>query len=294
MAIGIYLIIVVFSVAQSATTKLFHQGSANSAVFNAVKSLTSLVLFALMAIPGFTLHPTTLFFGVLYGACLCASLYAGYQALCRGPMALTSMLVSFSVFIPILWGFTVGGEQISVLQLAALILLIAAIVLSNADALFERLILRRMLGKDAMKNRRGIWLLFVGITFLCNGACSVLQKQHQSLFPDAYNREFMLFAVLFCSIVFCAILPFRVSFSEFRQTKGKWLAALSGIANGLANFLTLLLASFENASVLFPIISVGTLLCAILCGKFMFKEELKLNHYLALAIGILAVLFLKL
>lgn len=294
MAVGIYLVIVAFSVAQSATTKLFHQGSANSFVFNAVKSLSALVMFALMAANGFTLHLPTLLSGMLYGACLCVSLYTGYQALCRGPMALTSMLVSFSVFIPILWGFTVGAERVTALRLVALLLLLSAIIFSNADALWERLMLRRVLGKRQAKAGRGLWLLFVGMTFLCNGICSVLQKQHQTRFPDAYNREFMLFATLFCCIVFCGILPFKISFSDFKETKGKWLAALSGLCNGLANFLTLVLAGLENASVLFPIISAGTLLAAILCGRFLFREKLRINHYLALALGMLAVVLLKL
>ena len=67
-----------------------------------------------------------------------------------------------------------------------------------------------------------------------------------------------------------------------------------GIANGLANFLTLTLAGLENASILFPIVSAGTLLGSLICGKLVFKEKLKANHYLALASGILAVIFLKL
>jgi drug/metabolite transporter (DMT)-like permease len=80
---------------------------------------------------------------------------------------------------------------------------------------------------------------------------------------------------------------------EIKSTKGKWLGAVSGIANGLANFFTLILAGSENASILFPCISAGTLLGAIVCGRFLFKEKLKLNHYFALVFGILAVVFLK-
>ena len=60
------------------------------------------------------------------------------------------------------------------------------------------------------------------------------------------------------------------------------------------NFFTLVLAGMENASVLFPAISAGTILASLLCGKFIFKESLRLNHYLALGLGILAVVLLKL
>ena len=71
-------------------------------------------------------------------------------------------------------------------------------------------------------------------------------------------------------------------------------SALSGLANGLANFLTLVLAGLENASVLFPIISAGTILAALICGRVVFKEKLKANHYAALVSGIIAVVLMKL
>ena len=65
---------------------------------------------------------------------------------------------------------------------------------------------------------------------------------------------------------------------------------LSGLASGIANFLTLVLAGMENASVLFPIISAGTILASLYCGRLLFKEKLRINHYVALAAGIVAVI----
>ena len=69
---------------------------------------------------------------------------------------------------------------------------------------------------------------------------------------------------------------------------------ICGVTNSLASFFTLLLASMENASVLFPIVSVGTTLGVILCGRFIFKEKLLANHYIALAVGAAAIVLLKL
>ena len=69
---------------------------------------------------------------------------------------------------------------------------------------------------------------------------------------------------------------------------------LSGLASGIANFLTLVLAGMENASVLFPIISAGTILASLYCGRLLFKEKLRINHYVALAAGIVAVILFKL
>ena len=159
MVIAVYVLIILASVTQSATTKLFNQNCSHSAVFNAIKSCIALIMFALIAAFDFTFHLPTVLFGVLYGASLCISMYAGYQALCRGPMALTSMLVSFSIIIPLIWGITVGNEILKNIQYPALALLFLAIILTNAD---------KIKAKKTTQTNYCLWLLFVGITFACN------------------------------------------------------------------------------------------------------------------------------
>lgn len=285
MVIVVYLLIILASVTQSATAKLFNRNCALPAAFNAIKSCTALGLFALVAAFGFTFNLPTVLFGILYGICLCISMYAGYQALCRGPMALTSMLVSFSVVIPLIWGITVGNETLKTMQYTALVLLFLAIIMTNVD---------KMKVKQMTPTNYGAWLLFVVMTFASNGICSILQKQHQTLYPEAYSKEFMLFAMLLCSVVFVILALIKISPKELQRTRGKRYGVLSGLANGLANFLTLVLAGLENASVLFPIISAGTILAALICGKVVFKEKLKANHYAALVSGIIAVVLMKL
>lgn len=287
-----YSAVILFSVLQSATTKLFNRRSSNSSVFNATKALSSFLMFLLMAINGFSLHLPTVLYGVFYGLSLCLSMYTGYKALCLGPMALTSMLVSFSIIIPLVWGITLGNESLNMLRIAALLLLFLSIVLTNADKLASLIAVKRK-GESAEKSGGGLWFFFVGMTFLSNGFCSILQKQHQTVYSEAYSEEFMFFAMLVCAVIFSALTVSRNSVAEIKSTKGKWLGAVSGIANGLANFFTLILAGSENASILFPCISAGTLLGAIICGRFLFKEKLKINHYFALIFGILAVVFLK-
>jgi len=285
MVICVYMLIVFASVIQSTATKIFSQNDSHSSVFNAIKSGTALVLFALIASFGFRFHLPTLLFGVLYGVCLCVSMYAGYQALCYGPMAITSMLVSFSIIIPLIWGITVGNETLKKIQYPALVFLLLALILTNAD---------KMKAKKTEKTNYGLWLLFVGITFTCNGISSILQKQHQTLYPESYSKEFMLFAMLLCFIIFSTSMLRKISPKELKAIKVKRYGVLSGLANGIANFLTLVLAGSENASVLFPIISAGTILSTLVCGRLLFREKLKANHYAALTVGIVAVVLLKL
>lgn len=285
MVIAIYFLIILASAVQSACTKLFNRHCSHSFVFNSVKSCAALVMFGLFSVFGFELCLPTALFGGAYGICLCLSMYTGYQALCRGPMALTSMLVSFSVIIPLVWGITAGNEKLSLLQYPALALLLLSVILTNLD---------KIKINKAERTDYPSWLLFVGVTFLCNGVCSILQKQHQNLYSEGHSNEFMLCATLLCSLVFTALMLKKISVKELKKVKGKRYGVLSGLANGLANLLTLVLAGFENAAVLFPIISAGTILASLACGRIVFKEKLKLNHYAALLFGIAAVVLLKL
>ena len=85
------------------------------------------------------------------------------------------------------------------------------------------------------------------------------------------------------AVLFLFSLFRKISFKELKGINGKRYGVFSGLGNGIANFLTLVLAGMENASVLFPIVSAGTLLAALLCVRFLFKEKLKANHYVAIA-----------
>lgn len=284
MEILIYLLIVVLSVFQSAATKAFGRKSQNSFVFNAIKASSALMMFGLMAVVGFTFHLHTVLMGMLYGILMAISMYAGYRALCLGPMAITSMLVSFCIIIPLCWGLTMGNETLKPLQIVALVLLFLTIVIINADKLKQ----------GEKKTSYSLWLFFVSLTFFVNGINSILQKQHQTLYPGQYSREFMFFAMLVCTAVFVCGMLIKSSIAEIKDTKGKRFGLISGVGNGLASFFTLTLAGMENASVLFPTISAGTILGVLLFGRLVFKEKLKLNHYAALILGIISVVLLKL
>ncbi|MBR4959935.1 MAG: hypothetical protein IKY52_03460 [Clostridia bacterium] len=280
-----YLCIVAFASTNTSLTKMFNRQSSQSAVFNAVRAVTAFVMFCIISLPGFTFHIPTFLFGAGYGIFLSIAMYMGYLALCVGPMALTSMMLSFSVIFPVLWGILVQKEKVDLLQYIAFVLLFAALFLVNADKL------RQKTTKDTDYRK---WFLYAAATCICNGGCSILQKEHQTAFPSLYSREFMVAAMGVCSAVFVLIAICGVSRQTFRETTGKWYAVAAGVTNSMSNFLTLVLTGMENASVLFPMISAGTIFAALLWGIFAFREKPKPNQYAALAAGAVSIILLKL
>lgn len=276
----IYILTVAFTAIQSSASKLNTRTSDNTGAFNAIKTTTSFLLFLLFAFfRGVNFHTPTIVCGMLYGILLSVSTYCGYMALALGAMSLTSMLVSLSVAIPVVYGTVFLKESLGFFKIAGLICLLSAIFFVNSGK------------KSASIKDRKKWSLYVIATFLCNGFSSVVQKLYQIRYEPAYNFEFMLFGTLVCCAIFIAFMPKNNRAKTSPRERGCGLVA--GLTNGIVGYTTLTLAGYENASVLFPAISAGTILCALLCGIAIFKEKIKANQLIAVLFGITAVVLLK-
>ncbi len=289
MDIVLYLSIILFSVIQSACVKVVKGPNENGIVFNAIKALSALFLFGILCLGGISFDQYTFICGGAYGISLAISMYAGYKALLCGPMALSSMIVSFSVLIPILFGILYFDEKVTLLKGVGLFFFVLAIYFSakkKKDAQKD--------STEKTKSTYGSWSFFLLTTFLANGLCSVLQKLHQAARPSQFSTEFMLFAMLFCGAIYCIITFIKIKPRLILRTDGKRFAFCSGISNAIVNYFTLILAGSENATVLFPMISVGTILGALLCGILFFREKAGIRQGLALLFGITAIVFLKL
>ncbi len=281
-----YLLIILFSCVQSACTKFYNRYSSDVLVFNKLKSFSALVVFALILIGGCTFNLTTVVYGIFYGIFSSISMHAGCAALCMGPMSLTSLIVSFSLIVPSTYGIIFRNERVTLVKALGLVLLFAALVLASVK-------FGKKNTSDSIKNR-GKWLALVFATFFSNGIFAIIQKEHQRIFPGRYTKEFTFVAMVVCAVVFLVPKIKAIAPSNLKMVGGKRYALLSGVLNGLAGFFTLSLAGRENASVLYPVISAGTIIASVVFGKFVFKEKQSPTRLIAFALGVCAVVLLKL
>lgn len=274
----LYLLNVACASGQSALGKCYAKSGGNSTVFNLNKAVAGLVVFAIWGlVQGFSFHLPTLLFGMSYGIFLCLSMHTGFKALAMGPMALTSIIASFSLIVPFAFGILFWKEELTPFKLAGIILLLISILLINA------------------KKENGYsvkWLIYAVATLISNGICSVIQKQHQTKYFSLYKTEFMFFALLCVLLILlvagCAKTGNRVDF------KFSSLGIASGAANSLSNYIVLYLAATENASVLFPIVSIANIIAVWGIGVLFFKERLRALQTVGLLTGIISVVLLKL
>ena len=273
----LYLLNITCSAGQSALGKQYAKHGGASLPFNINKAMIGTFLFLVLGtISGFSWHFHTMIFGAIYGISLCISMHTGFKALSIGPMALTSIIASFSLIIPFLFGIVFWDESLTVLKIIGIILLLISILFINVK-------------KESGFSAR--WLFYALTTLLTNGICSVIQKMHQIKFPALYRTEFMFWALLCVSVILL------ITHSTKRNSQTKLIVSLlgivAGIANCCANYIVLYLSATENASVLFPIIAVANIITVWLIGILFFKEKLKPLQTVGLVVGVLSVVFLK-
>lgn len=281
----LYLSNVIFARCESALGKYSVKKCGDSISFNRSKTISAALLSLLFAlIAGFDFHGETLLFALLYGGSLALSTHAGVKALSLGSMAIASMLASFSLVIPCLWGLIFLDERISLVGGIGLVLLALSILLLN---------FKKSSGSISPK----CWFYSI-LTMLSNGIGSVIQKQHQTSYPGEYQTEFMLFSMAFASVIFIAIGFLKTAKSEKTEKSNAASLALilgliAGVCNCFANFIILFLATLENASVLFPILSAANAVGACLVGRIVFKERLSALQFISILLGITSVVLLK-
>ena len=251
-------------------------------LFTGMSALSAAVFFVCSA--GFKLDmkpaliPYSIGFAVTYGMTVMFSMIA----LNYGSMSLTSLVTSYSLIIPTFYGLLFLGDPSGPFLYVGLVLLFASLTLIN-------------LRKGDMKIS-GKWFFYAVLAFAGNGICSTVQKQQQLDFDHQHGNMMMFFALI-CSVLTCLVLYLRAkpeNTADIVKRTG-WMPAASGIFNMAINLLTILLTATSLPSgVVYPTISVGSLIFLSIASRFIFKEKLSTRQWIGMGIGIAAVLILSL
>ena len=279
MTVLLYFLNVACSAGQSTLSKHYASKGGNANIFNINKVAAGFLVFlAIGLLRGLNFHLPTVLLGMAYGTCLYVSNFAGFTALAMGPMALTSIIASFSLVIPFLAGITLWGEELSLPGGVGIALLLGSIVLMNFRKSGEPMSLK--------------WLFFSFLTFFSNGISSLVQKQHQLLWPGSYRTEFMLWTMLWGLVLLGLTVLIRgTARSEVRFCVP---GTSAGFIEGIANYVVLYLAATQDASVLFPVVSAAKIIAVWIIGRFTFREQLKHTQTLGVLAGIAAIVLLNL
>lgn len=132
--------------------------------------------------------------------------------------------------------------------------------------------------------------------FFGNGMCSVVQKMQQIAFEGSYKNEFMIISLLFVCVAAFSIflLKERKDGSISIPVKHSlFWGGLCGIMNGAVNLFVMILSEKMNASAMFPIISVGSLIITYALFRIFYKEKLSKTQLAGFVLGTISIILLN-
>lgn len=137
--------------------------------------------------------------------------------------------------------------------------------------------------------------MFVAVSFVGNGMCSVVQKAQQVTFDGKMKNEFMIIALLIAvAVLFTASLVKEKKDIPNCLKNGWYLCAATGLFNGMVNLFVMILAGMMQVSVMFPLISAGGIITTFIMSRFTFRESFSRSQLFGFIFGVAAVVLLNL
>jgi len=279
---NIYLIIVIVAMTLTNVVKKAYTLKTNGNGIYMFGALTSLFAMLFFIVSSSTKQweigvlPYAIAFAVSYAVATIASVLA----ISYGSMALTTLIISFSLILPTVYGLIFLEETISFGFIIGIILLVVSLVLINKKTEGVKLSAK--------------WIIYVFLAFMGNGMCSVIQKMQQVSYNGEYKNEFMIAALFFVTVFLSIFSLIKREKNTFTYMKVGWHLALGcGVMNGLVNLFVMVLSGEIPASILFPLISAGGIIAAYMVSKWFYKEILTKAQFLGLILGTMSAIFLS-
>ena len=253
--------------------------------FSTLVTLTAAIFFGVCCLVdgGFSYESGVLPYSVAFGVGYVFSTITGVAALALGSVAITSLILSYSLLLPTLYGIVFLGEPLGTLKIVGLLLLMLSLYLANAP-------------QKGVGEKKGVslrWAVLVTVSSIGNGVISIVQKQQLSAFSGAYKNEFMALALL---IGVVCLVPFVIADRKHLRESmraGALLGVASGVTNGAANLLIMLATALMPASVFYPVMAGGRTIFTYFLSITFYKERLSAVQTTGVAVGVAALVLLN-
>lgn len=242
--------------------------------FNLLTGLFTAVIFFVISgfRPGFSVFSLV----IVLLAALCGTVYnvISFRILKSGGMALYSLFLMLGgMVLPYLYGLLFLDEHISWLRVLGLACIVAAVFFS---------------GRTKVRVEGWVYVCCV-LVFVLNGCVSIFSKLHQieTVHATVSSAAFVMYGgvgrCLFCGISLAAVGK-KAEPPRSKPWKILAVAAAAAAISGVSYLLQLTGAKTLPATVLYPMVTGGSIIFSALSGKVFFKE--KLSVYQLISIGL--------
>lgn len=252
-----------------------------SLVYTILSGVFSAVIF--FVLNGFTLSATWFSVGMAILFAVANSIYilAGFEIMKKGNVSIyTLFLMSGGMIVPYIYGVLFLSETLSLIRILGLLLIVGAIVIAN-------------LSKAKVDKKQ---IIFCIIVFFMNGAVSVISKAHQVSFASKIvsSSDFVFLVNAAKAIIFLPVLFFQGEKSQNTMTvpiKSVFLIVfLAAAVSGISYMLQLIGAVNLPATVLYPLVTGGTIILSSLADLLVFKTRLSSKQWISAGVAFLGTL----
>lgn len=253
--------------------------SIRSGVFFNIISTVS-VFPLLLALCGFTPRLTVYSFVSTFfsSAVLLAYTVISFYIIRAGSLSLyTLFLMTGGMIVPFIWGVCFLDESISLMQITGILLITGAIIFSSAEK---------------KKNGTGIIILCILVFFL-NGASSVISKLHQieTRYSTIGVYDYMFWGNVIRLITSFFLFPFAGKSEKIKIPFGAIaIAFFAAVLSCFASCFNLMGASNLPATVLYPLITGGTMVLSFVAEVVFLKQKITAKKFLPVLISFVGTL----
>lgn len=280
---ALLLLIIIIGVSiQQIAKKAYNKVATGAFSFSAASALIAVTTFIVTAGGKLNFNTGVLKYSVPFAIAYSLAAVCSFLAIKTGSLSLTSLIIQYSLVIPAFYGLIALGEARNLSMVIGIILLLISLALINIG------------GKKDETKITFKWALFAFLSFVGNGSCSVIQKVQQLESGGLYKSELMIIAYLITVVtLMCCAFGTEKKATIPNLKKGFVWYFICGLANGVVNFLVLVMSTRMAASLMFPVISAGGIVATVLVAITIYKEKLTFNQKIALILGLAAIIILN-
>ena len=246
--------------------------------FNALNGLfTALMFFGFSGVE-FSLFSALMAFAM--SVCMASYSVIGFRILKTGNMSVYSVfLMSGGMLLPYLFGVLFLQEPLTVFRIAGVILILLAVILSN--------------GMKFQRNVSFVWLCV--LIFVLNGFCSIISKCHQinTSYASVNSMTFVAYTGL-GRFLFSSVLLLCCKKGQKQQPvslkRTVVLAVGSALIGGVSYGLQLMGAKELPATVLYPLVTGGSIVFSAFSGMIFFREKLSRRQIISIILCVAGTL----
>ena len=276
----IYLILAILSSALVSLTMRFSEGKAPNRIAMLAGNCVCCAVLAALYTGGNLLVSgdgagVTWGLGAVSGVMFLVSFLLLQWNVHKNGVVLSSTFMKLGVIVPTVLAMTVFGERPRAVQLAGLVLAVAAILIINLE-------------KGQGRAQSGIGLL---VLLLGGGMTDTLSKVYEQWGNATMKSQYLLYTFV-VAMALCTLLAL------YKHQRLTWTDVVCGLVIGVPNYFSarFLLLSLGNipAVLAYPTYSVATIVVVSLSGVLLFREKLSRRQMAGMGVILAAIALLNL